>query len=391
MTTNAAPEAATVHPQASGPAQGVPHIPHTPAHTPSVRDERRQDKIAQAEIARQDRAARLEEQRQDRAARLEEQRQARAGRLEEERQAKAGKLAEQADRRAARAEAIAAAGEWAAAHRDDLMMIPIVVVPALLSWAAMSSFGVALFAGIGRALPVLSEVGMWYFAFRIEDARRHGEKMLALYTGMVFCALVCASLNLVHGLLGPIPGSIAPGPLPGAAYALIAVSGIIIHQLGTAVRRHRPRPVRRTPRPAARKVAETTWRATAGATEGPAIGATVLAVPGATVAALPPAGGHAAGATAAGATEPGKGEPGEIWFDPEELSRPGGTQRVMRRYWDMQTANGVTPTGADLNRAVGRDPKYSLGKRYAGEWRGEAGGNAAAGAQDAPGAEGDEK
>jgi hypothetical protein len=59
----------------------------------------------------------------------------------------------------------------------------------------------------------------------------------------------------------------------------------------------------------------------------------------------------------------------------------------MRRYWDMQAANGITPTGADLNRAVGKDPKYRLGKEYASEWRAEAAG----GAQDAPVAEGEAK
>lgn len=341
-------------------------------------EERRRDKLAQAEIARQDRAARLEEQRQDRAARLDEQRQARADRLEEERQAKADKLAEQADRRAARAEAIAAAGEWAAAHRDDLLLIPIVVVPALLSWAAMSSFGIALFGGIGRALPVLSEVGMWYFAFRIEDARRHpGEKLFALYAGMVFCAAICASLNLIHGLKGPIPGSITPGGLTGAAYALIAVSGIVIHQLGTAYRRHRPRPARRAPRPAARTAAAgATWRATAGAapgaTAGATTGATRQAVAPAAVRALPPAEGHETGATNPGTAQPETEKDAEIIeFNPEELSRPGGTQRAMRQHWEMMIAAGKIPTGADLNRAVGKDPKYSLGKKYAGEWRAE--------------------
>jgi hypothetical protein len=262
------------------------------------------------------------------------------------------------------------------------MLVPIVVVPALLSWSAMSSFGVALFAGIGRALPVLSEVGMWYFAFRIEDARKHGEKLFALYTGMVFCALVCAALNLVHGLLGPIPGSIGPGPLTGTAYALIAVSGIIIHQLGTAARRHRPRPARKAPRPAARRAAaEATWRATAGATAGAMTGATSQPMAPAAVRALPTAEGHGTRATGPETTTKPETEKDAdiIEFAPEELSRPGGTQRAMRRHWEMMIATGTVPTGADLNRAVGKDPKYSLGKKYAGEWRAEISGNAQSG------------
>jgi hypothetical protein len=41
----------------------------------------------------------------------------------------------------------------------------------------------------------------------------------------------------------------------------------------------------------------------------------------------------------------------------------GGAQARMRAHWDAQVAEGRIPTGAALNRAAGKDPNYSLGKR----------------------------
>jgi hypothetical protein len=48
-----------------------------------------------------------------------------------------------------------------------------------------------------------------------------------------------------------------------------------------------------------------------------------------------------------------------------------GPQAAMRAYWDAEVAAGRIPTGAALNRAAGKQPHYSLGKRYAAAWRAE--------------------
>jgi hypothetical protein len=60
---------------------------------------------------------------------------------------------------------------------------------------------------------------------------------------------------------------------------------------------------------------------------------------------------------------------------PENISeargRRGETRAVMRDFWDREIAAGNAPTGAALNRAAGKDPGYSLGKKYAAEWREE--------------------
>lgn len=49
----------------------------------------------------------------------------------------------------------------------------------------------------------------------------------------------------------------------------------------------------------------------------------------------------------------------------------GETRQVMRDYWEREIAQGRVPNGAQLNRAAGKEPGYSLGKRYAQEWRQE--------------------
>lgn len=54
-----------------------------------------------------------------------------------------------------------------------------------------------------------------------------------------------------------------------------------------------------------------------------------------------------------------------------EFAPRGKTQAAMREHWDSRIKVGQIPTGADLNRAVGKDPKYSLGKKYARAWREE--------------------
>lgn len=54
-----------------------------------------------------------------------------------------------------------------------------------------------------------------------------------------------------------------------------------------------------------------------------------------------------------------------------EFAPRGETQATMRAHWDTVIADGRIPSGADLNRAASKDPKYSLGKKYARQWRQE--------------------
>jgi hypothetical protein len=55
----------------------------------------------------------------------------------------------------------------------------------------------------------------------------------------------------------------------------------------------------------------------------------------------------------------------------EGQGKRGMFREQMRDFWDSEIEKGRIPSGADLNRAAGRDPGYSLGKKYARQWRAE--------------------
>lgn len=364
---------------------------------------KREDRAAEDERRRQDRAAEDERRRQDQAA-ADKRRQENLDAEEKRRHERARERDERrATRRKDRAEALSHASGWVSGHRDAVAFAIVAGVPALLSWSAMTEFGTALFGGTGRALPVLSEVGMWLFEAKIAEARRKGEPVAWLYAGMVFCAGVCAALNFMHGNLGPIPGSVHPGKLTGIGYALIAVSGIIIHQLATASRHAKDGATK----PADAEVAPHDEKAAPeedGATNAPEPRhltgpdgrqlLPVVAVSG------PPAGRAGGGATkddldratadldrAVAARKRAERENAELRQQLADAQRGdsekdsgdgakttakrGDKQTMMRAYWEKEIAAGNIPNGADLNRAAGNDPGASLGRRYASEWRDE--------------------
>jgi hypothetical protein len=57
--------------------------------------------------------------------------------------------------------------------------------------------------------------------------------------------------------------------------------------------------------------------------------------------------------------------------DGNGAAKRGASRQVMREYWESEIAEGRIPNGAQLNRVAGKDSGYSLGKRYAQEWRQE--------------------
>ena len=348
----------------------------TPHGAGNRRDERRQDQLVVAQIKREERdaAERLRRQRLDDA---EERRQRR---VKERADARVGQ-------RAARAATLSALGERLAEHFVDLMFTPVIVVPGWLSWDAMSDFGRALYGGPGWALPLLSETAMWIFELAIVRARRKDEHAAVwpLYVGMVAFALICAVLNFMHGLTGPIPGSIRPGGEAGVVYALISVSGIIAHQivaLGGRARKAAAKSATSEVAPAGRGATNVPPATNRGATNpvpasagGPATRATATATmapvaaspdrPGGPVAAPPVAADGGRNARVLELTPRSENDGGN------GAAKRGMTRQVMRDYWEAETAHGRIPNGAQLNRAAGKDSAYSLGKRYAQEWRQE--------------------
>ena len=175
-----------------------------------------------AENRRADRVADAE-QRRAREAMLFEQRRA-------DREADAKRAQDQKDAaRASRAEARAALAGWLRAHTIDLLFVPVIVVPAVLAWTAMADYGREVFGPVGMLLPLFSEAAMWAFAFAVPMAQRAKRSAGWLHLGVWVFAAVAAALNFVHGLAGE-HGGIGRG----VVMALVSVGGIVVHQLVTA-------------------------------------------------------------------------------------------------------------------------------------------------------------
>jgi hypothetical protein len=317
------------------------------------REERRQDRLVAAQIEREREAGRREARQAELDA-AEVRRQRRA----EESAAAAGA------RRAARAETLSALGGWVSEHSIDLMFTPVIGVPAWLGWDAMAGFGHALYGGPGQSLPVLSETAMWIFEFAIVRARRKDQHAAVwpLYVGMVAFALICAALNFMHGLTGPIPGDIPPGAEAGVVYALISVSGIIAHQI-VALGGRKRKGATNPPLPGA-----------GGPLGGPADGGAIAAERDRAVADRKRVERENA-ALRQQLADALRGDSDQDDRDRDEdaetPARRGAVRATMRAHWEKEIASGTIPNGAALNRAARKPADYSLGKRYASEWRNE--------------------
>ncbi|MGM1059643.1 hypothetical protein [Saccharothrix sp. Mg75] len=182
-------------------------------------DNRRADKAAAAEQRRADQAMLFEQRRADAAARAEQDRAERAAAVKLRR--------DQADAaRARRTRALKATSGWVSAHTIDLLFVPVILVPALLAWSAIAGFGHDLYGAPGWTMPLYSEAAMWAFAFALAAARRAGRPVRRLLVGLWFSAAVSATLAFLHGLTAD-GGSVTDG----VVMAIVAVGGVVVHQL----------------------------------------------------------------------------------------------------------------------------------------------------------------
>jgi len=222
-------------------------------------EQRRLNEAARAEQARQDaytaaqvdavRARTQTEAHQaDAAHQADLARQRRADRQQERAVAR--------DRRRAR---VAGLRKWAAAHLVDLLIYPLAVVSAVMAVPAMAGFGHDVYGNAaGYALPIITELGMWAFAFAVHHVRHRSatdgqdRPVWALQVGVWSFAAVAAGLNFLHGLAGADVAA-------GTVMAVASVAGVIAHQLVTAApRRGRvERDAARIERHAATKVVRT--------------------------------------------------------------------------------------------------------------------------------------
>lgn len=168
------------------------------------RDERRRDRLQEAEIRRADRAAEREQVRRDQELKAEQAR----------------------DNAARRKAAVTGGLRWLAARPVDVLMAAIILVPAVLAWSAMAAYGREIYGPMGVLLPLFTEAAMWAFAFAAHQARRKAASVGGLQVGTWTFAAVAGVLNYLHGLL-------IGGPVAGIVMAAVSVGGVIAHQLLT--------------------------------------------------------------------------------------------------------------------------------------------------------------
>lgn len=162
---------------------------------------------------------------------------------------------EQDAKRARRAKQLKNLREWAGTHMVDLMIYPLALVSAVMAIPAMAHYGHRVYGtSTGAALPVITELGMWAFAFAVQYTRLRApdRPVWALVLGVWAFAAVGASLNFLDGATGP-NGEVGRGIVMG----VVSVAGVVAHQLVSASpRRSRAeRDARRVARHAATKIA----------------------------------------------------------------------------------------------------------------------------------------
>lgn len=141
-----------------------------------------------------------------------------------ERKDKRAKRAKQ-DRADKRSKKIEAAYTWAADRWHLLLWLPIIVAPGALAWTAQQASGDAKFGeGLGWLLALFTEVGTWAAVAKAEIRKRRGEPVGAMHIVAWMIAAVSAIMNFDHGMSNGGFGT-------GLTFALVAVSGLAVHQV----------------------------------------------------------------------------------------------------------------------------------------------------------------
>ncbi|MFI5614550.1 hypothetical protein [Amycolatopsis sp. NPDC051903] len=185
------------------------------------REEARADRVAEAEQRRADRAAERAEQREDQRLKFEQRRDAESAKQQ-------ARTAEREARKATRARLAKALVAAARKHALDLLFVPVILVPAVLAWSAMATYGKQVFGPVGVLLPLFSEAAMWAFAAAVTMGVRRGDPTHWLKAGVWVFAAVAAALNFLHGY------STGHHWDTGVVMAVVSIGGVVVHQLITA-------------------------------------------------------------------------------------------------------------------------------------------------------------
>jgi hypothetical protein len=185
-------------------------------------EQRRANRAAEAEQARLDADAASARRIRERDALAEQNRRDTAARDEQARQ-------DRDKRRATRAARWAAVREWAKTNRVELLIYPLAVASAVMAVPSMARYGMEVYGNAtGAVLPVLSELGMWAFAFAVAMRRhRHPDASVwMLLVGVWTFAGIGFGINLMHGL--------DRGLSHGVVMGIASIAGVVAHQLVTA-------------------------------------------------------------------------------------------------------------------------------------------------------------
>ncbi|MTD57813.1 hypothetical protein [Amycolatopsis pithecellobii] len=209
------------------------------------REEKRADRLTEAQIRREEAAAQAQVRIAERSAVAQQRREDELARAE-------ARLAEQNRRQARRAARFAGMRAWAAKHAVDLLIYPLALVSAVLAVPAMAAYGHQVYGNAtGYALFCITELGMWAFALAVQITRhRHPERPVwALQFGVWAFAAVAFGVNALHGA--------ERGFSPAVVMGIGSIAGVLAHQLITAghLRSRTERTHARIERQAARKVA----------------------------------------------------------------------------------------------------------------------------------------
>jgi hypothetical protein len=210
----------------------------------SWQEERRANKLVDAQIRREETAAAAQVRIAERAALAQQQRAEEQARTEAHRQA----VAERRNRRYA---AVRALRGWCSANVVELLIYPIALLSFVLAAPAMATYGRTVYgSGLGVLLPGITELGMWAFAVAVlVSRRRYPDRPVGwLRAGVGVFAAVAFALNLMHGLEARWEFGVVMG--------VISVAGVVAHQLTLAAppRSRSERQAARILRAAARKI-----------------------------------------------------------------------------------------------------------------------------------------
>ncbi|MGW4520133.1 hypothetical protein [Amycolatopsis sp. NPDC004378] len=195
----------------------------------SWQEERRANLAARAEQARLDQAAATGDEIARMKAASDAARADREQAAELARQAKEDAAAKRERRRQTRAQRWATIAAFARGHVVDGLIYSIAVVSFVMAASAMAGYGADVYAsGVGRLLPLITELGMWAFAVSVQIVRSKDRtrSVWGLKVGVWVFGALAFGTNAVHGLARGWDAMVIMG--------VVSVAGVIAHQLAIA-------------------------------------------------------------------------------------------------------------------------------------------------------------